>query len=91
MNGRGRAAKTVAPDDPTVLSGDTVGLSDALFESRQRRAKTSSSALDELMPWSRGSVDLSDGYEETNRDGLARSPSAPDEPMHRLCIASEQF
>jgi hypothetical protein len=34
---------------------------------------------------------LSDGYEETNRDGLARSPSAPDEPTHRRCIASEQF
>jgi hypothetical protein len=34
---------------------------------------------------------LSDGYEETNRDGLARSPSALDEPTHRRCIASEQL
>jgi hypothetical protein len=41
------------------LSRDTVGLSDAVFEWRQRRAKTSSSAPDELMPWSRGSVGLS--------------------------------
>jgi hypothetical protein len=73
------------------LSRDTVGLSDALFESRQRHAKTSSSAPDELTPWSRGSDGLSDGYEETNRDGLTRSPSAPDESTHRWCIASEQL
>jgi hypothetical protein len=69
----------------------TVGLSDAQFESRQRHAKTSSLAPDETTPWSRSNVGLFDGYEETNRDGLARSPSAPDEPTHRRCIASEQL
>jgi hypothetical protein len=47
-----------------------------------------SSALDEPTSWSRGSGSLSDGYKETNREGLARSPSAPDELTHRQCIAS---
>jgi hypothetical protein len=83
--------KTVALDDPTGSSGDTVSVSDVSFKSGQRRAKTSTSALDEPTPWSRGRVGLSDGYEETNRDSLARSPSAPDEPTHHRCIASEQF
>jgi hypothetical protein len=63
------------------LSGDTVGLSDAWFESRQRRTKTDSLAPDEPTSWVRGSVSLSDGLEETNRDVLTRSPSAPDDPM----------
>jgi hypothetical protein len=36
------------------LSEDTVGLSDAQFESRQRHTKTKSSAPDEPTPWSRG-------------------------------------
>jgi hypothetical protein len=69
----------------------TIGLFDDQVQTRQRHAKTSSSAPDELMTWSRRSVGLSDGYEETNRDGLARSPSAPDEPTHHQCIASMQF
>jgi hypothetical protein len=46
------------------LSEDTIGLSDAQFESRQRRVKMKSLAPDELMPWSRGSVGLSDGHVE---------------------------
>jgi hypothetical protein len=62
------------------LSEDTVGLSDAQFESRQRRAKTTSSAPDEPTPWVRDSIGLSDGHEAAYRDVLARSPSAPDEP-----------
>jgi hypothetical protein len=73
------------------LSEDTVGLSDAQFESRQRRAKTKSSAPDEPTPWSRGSVGLSDSRVEATRDVLAAGSSAPDEPMHRQCIASEQL
>jgi hypothetical protein len=50
------------------LSEDTVGLSDAQFESRQRRAKTKPSAPDDPTPWSRGSVGLSDGLVKANRD-----------------------
>jgi hypothetical protein len=70
---------------------DTVGLSDAQFESRQRRAKMKSSAPDERepTPWSRGSVGLSDGRVETTRDVLAAGSLTPDEPMHRRCNASE--
>jgi hypothetical protein len=73
------------------LSEDTVGLSDAQFESRQRRAKTKSSAPDQPMHWSRGSVGLSDGRVESTRDVLAAGSSAPDEPTHRRCNASEQL
>jgi hypothetical protein len=50
-----------------------------------------SSALDELTPWSRGSVGLSDGHVKANRDDLAVGSSAPDELTHRRCIASEQL
>jgi hypothetical protein len=39
----------------------------------------------------RGSIGASDGHEETDRDVLARGPSAPDEPTHRQCNASEQL
>jgi hypothetical protein len=73
------------------LSEDTVGLSDAQFESRQRHAKTESSAPDEPTPWSRGSISLSDGRVKANRDDLAAGSSAPDEPTHCRCIASEQL
>jgi hypothetical protein len=73
------------------MSEDTVGLSDAQFESRQRCAKTKSSAPDEPTPWSRGSVGLSDSRVEANRDDLTAGFSAPDEPTHRRCIASEQL
>jgi hypothetical protein len=48
-----------------------------------------SSARDEPMPWSRGSVGLSDGRVEATRDALAAGSSAPDEPTHCRCIASE--
>jgi hypothetical protein len=44
-----RRCSTGSSDD---LSGDTVSLSDAWFESRQRCAKTDSSAQYELTPWS---------------------------------------
>jgi hypothetical protein len=37
-----------------------------------------------------GSVYLYDGLEETNRDILAKSSSAPDDPMLHRCIVSEQ-
>jgi hypothetical protein len=70
---------------------DTVGISDAQFESRQRRVKTKSSAPDELTPWSRGSVGLSDGRVKANRDDLAAGSSAPNEPTHCRYIASEQL
>jgi hypothetical protein len=70
---------------------DTVGLSDAQFESRQRRAKMKSSAPDDLMPWSRGSVGLSDGCMKANRDDLVAGSSSPDDPTHHRCIASEQL
>jgi hypothetical protein len=73
------------------LSEDTVGLSNAQFESRQRRAKTKSSAPDEPTPWSGGSVGLSDGRVKPNRDDMAAGTSAPDEPTHHRCIASEQL
>jgi hypothetical protein len=73
------------------LSEDTVGLSDAQFESRQRRAKTKSSAPDEPTPWSRGNVGLSDGRVEATRDILVAGYSTPDEPTHRRCNASEQL
>jgi hypothetical protein len=43
------------------------------------------------MPWSKGSVGLSDGRVEANRDDLVARSSAPDDPMHRRCIASEQL
>jgi hypothetical protein len=70
---------------------DTVGLSDAQFEFIQRRAKTKPSALDDPTPWSRGSVGLFDGRVEANRGDLDTGSSAPDEPTHRQCIASEQL
>jgi hypothetical protein len=70
---------------------DTVGLSDAQLESRQRRAKTASSASDEPTPWSVGSVGLSDGHEAAYEDVLVAKSSAPDEPTHCRCIASEQL
>jgi hypothetical protein len=73
------------------LSEDTVGLSDAQFESRQRRAKKKSSAPDDPMPWSKGSIGLSDGRVKANRDDLAAGSSAPDEPTVCRCIASEQL
>jgi hypothetical protein len=73
------------------LSEDTVGLSDAQFESRQRRAKTMPSAPDDPTHWSRGSVGLSDGRVKTNRGDLVAGSSAPDEPTHCRCIASEQL
>jgi hypothetical protein len=72
------------------LSGDTVGLSDAQFESRQRRAKTKPSALDDPTLWSRWSVGLSDGRVEANRGDLCAESSAPDDPTDRRCITSEQ-
>jgi hypothetical protein len=73
------------------LSEDTVGLSDAQFESRQRHAKTKSSTPDDLTPWLRGSVGLSDGRVKANRGDLVAGSSAPDDPTHRRCIASEQL
>jgi hypothetical protein len=73
------------------LSGDTVGLSDAQFESRQRRAKTKPSAPDDPTPWSRWNVGLSDGRLEANRGVLDAGSSASDDPTHRQCIASEQL
>jgi hypothetical protein len=91
MSCRGGAAKTVAPDDLTVWSEDTIGLFDAQFESRQRRAKTKSSAPDDLTPWSRGSVGLSDSRVKANRDDLVAGSSAPDELTHHRRIASEQL
>jgi hypothetical protein len=48
-------------------------------------------APDEPMPWSRGSVGLSDGRVESTRDILVAGSSAPDEPTHRRCIAPEQL
>jgi hypothetical protein len=62
------------------LRKDTIGLSEAQFESRQRCAKMKSSAPDEPTPWSRGSVGLSDGRVEATRDVLAAESSALDEP-----------
>jgi hypothetical protein len=50
-----------------------------------------SSAPDEPTPWSRGTIGLSDGRMEANRDVLAAGSSTPDEPTHRRCIASEQL
>jgi hypothetical protein len=47
------------------------------------------SALDDPTPWSRGSVSLSDGRVEANRDDLVAGSSAPNDPMDRRCIASE--
>jgi hypothetical protein len=49
------------------------------------------SAPDDMTPWSRGSVGLSDGPVKANRDDLAAGPSAPDEPTHCRCIASKQL
>jgi hypothetical protein len=68
---------------------DTVGLSDAQFESRQRRAKMKPSALDDPTPWSRGSVGLSDGRVKANGGDLAAGSLAPDDPTHRWGIALE--
>jgi hypothetical protein len=48
-----------------------------------------SSALDEPNPWSRGSVGLCDGRVEATRDVLVAGSSAPDEPTHCRCNASE--
>jgi hypothetical protein len=50
-----------------------------------------SSAPDEPTPWSRGNIGLSDGHVKANRDDLAAGSSAPDEPTHRQCNASEQL
>jgi hypothetical protein len=50
-----------------------------------------SSAPDEPMPWSRGSVGLSDDRVKANRDDLAAGSSTPDETTHRQSIASEQL
>jgi hypothetical protein len=41
--------------------------------------------------WSRWSVGLSDGWVKANRGDLDAGSSAPDDPMHRQCIASEQL
>jgi hypothetical protein len=41
--------------------------------------------------WSRWSVGLSDGRVEANRGDLSAESSAPDDPTHRRCIASEQL
>jgi hypothetical protein len=49
------------------------------------------SALDDPTPWSRGSVGLSGGRMEANRDDLVAGSSAPDDPTDRRCIASEQL
>jgi hypothetical protein len=50
-----------------------------------------SSAPDEPTPWSWGSIGLSDGRMEANRDVLAAGSSTPDEPTHHRCNASEQW
>jgi hypothetical protein len=68
-----------------------VGLSDTQFESRQRRAKTKSSAPDEPTPWLRGSVGLSNGRVEATKDVLTAGSSTPDEPTHCRRNASEQL
>jgi hypothetical protein len=43
------------------------------------------------MPWSKGSVILSDGCMEATRDVLNAGSSAPDESTHHRCNASEQL
>jgi hypothetical protein len=43
------------------------------------------------MPWSRGSIGLSDGRVKANRDDLAAGSSALDEPTHSRGSASEQL
>jgi hypothetical protein len=73
------------------LSGNTVDLSNAQFESRQRRAKTKLSAPDDPTPLSRWSVGLSDGRLKANRGDLDAGSSAPDDPTDCRCIASEQL
>jgi hypothetical protein len=54
---------------------------------RQRRAKTGAVAPDEPTV----EQQLYDGLEEANSMVLARSPSAPDEPTVRRCIASDEL
>jgi hypothetical protein len=49
------------------------------------------STLDDLTPWSRGSVSLFDGRVEAIRGDLDAGSSAPDDLTHRRCIASEQL
>jgi hypothetical protein len=73
------------------LSGNTVGLCDAQFEFKQRRARTKPSTPDDLTPWSRWSVGLSDGCVKANRGDLDVGSSASDDPTHHRCIASEQL
>jgi hypothetical protein len=73
------------------LSGDPFGLFDAQFEFIQRRANTKPSAPDDPTPWTRWSVGLSDGRVKANRGDLSAESSAPDDPTHRRCIASEQL
>jgi hypothetical protein len=58
---------------------------------QDRRAKMKSSAPDEPTPWSRGSVGLSDSHVEATRGVLVAGSSAPDEPTHHRCNASEQL
>jgi hypothetical protein len=49
------------------------------------------SAPDDPTPWSRGSVGLSDGRVEANKDDLVVGSSAPDDPTDRRCITLEQL
>jgi hypothetical protein len=45
----------------------------------------------EGMLQSRGSIGLSDSLVKANRDDLVAGSSAPDDPTHCRCIASEQL
>jgi hypothetical protein len=82
---RGRAAKTVAPDDLTVWVGTpSVYLTLSLNQDRDAPRRS----LQHRMIRRLG---LSDGRVEANRDDLVAGSSAPDDPTDRQCTASEQL
>jgi hypothetical protein len=69
------------------LSGDTIDLSDASFESRQRHAKTGASAPDELT----AEQQFIQRSRRWDNKVLVRSHLAPDDRTHRRYIALEQL
>jgi hypothetical protein len=79
--------KTVAPNEPTVWVR-TSSIYPTLSLNQDKDAPILE--LQHLMNqrWSSGS---SDGHEDANSKVSARSPSAPYEPTHHRCIASDEL
>jgi hypothetical protein len=82
--------KTVAPDDPTVSVG-TPSVYSTLSLNQDRDTPRRSLQHRMVRRLGQGVAWVYPSRVEANRGDLVAGSSAPDDPTHRQCIASEQL